>query len=268
MLACRRVGFTRVAWKACLLTVAMHSASAQAGPAFAPLNAYSLGVEYSNSSNHVILGQAFNRRLTGVDLTYSRRVGRKHWIAYDWDIEVRPVVFLQDPTEQVSGSLTFSNPPNTYPFANPTLPIRSRCTSGSTNNTVRIGTNPNGTPVTLTINETQVCGARWTYAGGISPVGQRLSFLPAHRVQPFLLANGGFLVSTRDIPANDSSQFNFTFTFGGGLTWFARGESAWSLDYRVHHLSNKNLGNNNPGVDSQTLRISYTVPRLTRRHTH
>lgn len=267
MLASRRVVSGRVVWIICLLAIAVRCASAQAAPAFAPLNQYSVGVEYSNSSNHVILGQAFNRRLAGVDFTYSRRVGRKHWIAYDWDIEARPAAFLQDPTEQVSGTLTFSNQPNSYPFANPTIPDRSRCTSGSTNNTVRVGTEPNGTPITLTINETRVCDARWTYAGGISPVGQKVSFLPTHRVQPFLLANGGFLIATRDIPANDSSQFNFTFTFGGGLTWFAHGESAWSVDYRVHHLSNKKLGDINPGVDSQTIRVSYAVPRLGRRHT-
>lgn len=267
MLACRRAVLTRIVLTLLTLTGSVRRAPAQAAPAFAPLNQYSFGVEYSNSSNHVILGQAFNRRLAGLDLTYSRRIGRKHWIAYDWDIEVRPVVFLQDPTRAVTETINFSNNPATFSYRVPAIPIQSRCSSSETRNTVRTGTTSTGVPIFVTVDENDTCGSRWTYAGGASPVGQRLSFLPTRRVQPFLLANGGFLVSPHDVPVNDSSQFNFTFTFGGGFTWFARGESAWSLDYRVHHLSNKNLGNNNPGVDSQTLRLSYTVPRLRRRYT-
>jgi hypothetical protein len=81
--------------------------------------------------------------------------------------------------------------------------------------------------------------------------------LPARRLQPFLATTGGFLVSLRDIPEFKTSAFNFTFSFGGGVEWFRDHRRSWTVEYRVQHMSNKEIGFNNPGVDSQFVRVGY-----------
>lgn len=246
---------------ACLLS---RFAPAQKPPErLAPLNEFTLGAEYSNTSSHIILGQSFNRRLAGLDLTWSRRVGRTRAINYLWEIELRPVLFLQDPVDAVSASLSV-NGTALQQFNIPPQPVQRTCTTLTTSIPVTFPSPTTGQPVAGTLTETRTCGTRWTYAGGLSPVGQRLNFLPHHQLQPYLLANGGFLVSARDEPVNDSSKFNFTFTFGTGLQWFRPSGAAWSLDYRVQHLSNKNIGDNNPGIDSQLVRVGYTFPLRSR----
>jgi hypothetical protein len=246
----------------CLSLAALfsHPADAQKPPErLAPLNEVTVGAEYSNTSSHIILGQSFNRRLAGLDVTWSRRVGRYNGINYLWEIELRPVAFLQDPVETVTATFSVGGTP-LQQFTIPEQPVQRTCASLTASIPVTFPSPTTGQPVTGTLTQTRTCGTRWTYAGGLSPVGQRLNFLPRHELQPYLLANGGFLVSTHDLPVNDSSRFNFTFTFGTGLQWFRPSGAAWSLDYRVQHLSNKKIGDNNPGIDSQIFRVGYTFP--------
>ena len=64
-------------------------------------------------------------------------------------------------------------------------------------------------------------------------------------------------MSPRDIPVFKSSAFNFTFSFGGGLEWFRESKRSWIVEYRVQHLSNKDIGFTNPGFDSQFVRVGY-----------
>jgi hypothetical protein len=106
-----------------------------------------------------------------------------------------------------------------------------------------------------------VCGSRWAYAGGLSPLGQKVNFAPHHRIQPFIATNAGFLVSPRDIPANDSSRFNFTFEFGGGMGLYRNHRHSVAIEYRIHHLSNAYIGDNNPGVDSGIFKLTYSSSR-------
>lgn len=237
---------------------ALQAAAGQApAPWRTPLNAITLGAEYSNDSSHIILGQSFNRRFGGLDLTYSRRVGSKTGIAYTWDIEARPLVLLEDPVATTTYSFTINSlPPAVTTYSN--VPVQSRCGSFTSTDTFPVSTVPGVTTETVSVR--RECDTRCTYGWGLSPVGQRLNFWPRRTLQPYLLANGGFLVSTRDIPVNDSSRFNFTFTFGTGLQWFKQNGASWAIDYRVQHLSNKKIGDNNPGIDSQTFRLSYSIP--------
>lgn len=249
-----------------LLLLTVKATPAQTVPErLAPLNQWSLGAEYSNTSSHIILGQAFNRRLGGVDLTWSRRVGRTRAAAYVWEIEARPLVSLQDPVATTTFSLTVNGTP-VYPPFSQSGAIQERCNSVSYSTPEQFSFPPGSPPQVGTFTVQRECGTRWTYAWGLSPVGQRVNFAPTHALQPYLLANGGFVVSTRDIPVEDASRFNFTFTFGTGLQFFRANGSAWSLDYRVQHLSSKNIGDNNPGIDNQLFRLSYTVPQLPLHH--
>ena len=213
-------------------------------------SAWSIGAEYSNTSSHILLGSVQNRRIAAVDLTYSRRL--LHRRAVDWhnDFEVQPAFFLQDPMRNAFYRVRVSGTPPTIFRSD--VPIARACRSffGSYQN-------PLNTVATMTRVR---CETRWTYAGGMSPLGQRFNFATSHRLQPVFLINPGFVASARDIPLPGTSSLNFTFDVGAGLQWFRDTHHAWMVDYRFHHLSNAYLGAD-PGVDSQVVHVTYSFGR-------
>jgi len=75
-----------------------------------------------------------------------------------------------------------------------------------------------------------------SYGAGLSPVGFRASFLPEHRVQPFLSTHGGFLGFESPVLAPQPSQFLYTVDFGGGLTIFHKARQSIAVGYRYQHL--------------------------------
>jgi hypothetical protein len=89
-----------------------------------------------------------------------------------------------------------------------------------------------------------------TYGGGITPLGMQVNFWNGHRVQPFFDAHGGMLYFARQEPVPNSSQYNFTFSFGTGVQVFAGKRSSLLLGYKYHHISNADSAPQNPGVDS------------------
>ena len=99
---------------------------------------------------------------------------------------------------------------------------------------------PGGDPVTRpwTANYSR----RWTYTGGASPFGIKLNGFTHRRIQPEVMGNGGFLISPRNIPVEDSSSFNFTFQLGAGLQWYRTPTQSIQAEIRYHHLSNGDLG--------------------------
>ncbi|MDR0311633.1 MAG: acyloxyacyl hydrolase [Acidobacteriota bacterium] len=101
---------------------------------------------------------------------------------------------------------------------------------------------------------------RTVYAGGAEPVGLQLNFRNQRRLQPFVNATGGFLYFTEQTPVTDSSQYNFTFSFGGGVEIF-HGRRSLALGYRYHHISNANTATYNPGIDSHMLSIGFSFKR-------
>ena len=95
-----------------------------------------------------------------------------------------------------------------------------------------------------------------TYAVSLAPIGARAAFLPRRRVQPTFEANGGFLVSSRDIPVDHSALLNYQFTFGPGVQVFASRNTAVRLGYVYRHISNANMGAANPGIDQGVFRLT------------
>jgi len=219
----------------------------------------SVFADYSNDSSHMFLGQEQNRKIGGLGVSYARRLKATRMAAWTYEAEVRPLNFVRDPIVSGVATLTLQGTPTgivTLPFSgNFSGPTMANCASGTT---VSTGAS-NGVTYTQTI--TQQCSSRWTYAGGINPLGQRVNFATRHSVQPYVVANAGFLVSPRDLPVNDSARFNFTFEGGGGVEWFQDGRHSIGLDYRVQHLSNAYRGHYNPGIDSGMFRVTYRVGR-------
>ena len=102
--------------------------------------------------------------------------------------------------------------------------------------------------------------SRAVYAGGAEPIGFQLNLRNRRKIQPFAALTGGFLYFTEQVPVADSSQFNFTFSFGGGVEILSAGHSI-ALGYRYHHISNGYTAPLNPGIDSQILSIGFSFKR-------
>jgi hypothetical protein len=219
-------------------------------------NTFDFFADYSNDSSHIFIGQEQNRRIAGLGAGYSLRLAHKRFFDFSYEAELRPLYFVRDPVVSGTSTVVLTGFPSTIPFEGPfSGPVMANCTSGTTVTTV---TSPMGS-TTQTI--TQQCGSRWTYAGGISPLGLRFGFAKRHRLQPFFVANGGFLVTPHDEPVNNSARFNFTFEGGVGVEWFRDHRHSFTFDYRVHHLSNGYRGMFNPGIDSSIFRVGYRFGR-------
>jgi Lipid A 3-O-deacylase (PagL) len=221
---------------------------------YAPLNSVAAFGEYSNSSSHIILGDDRQRKFLGVALAYQRGISATHWMAWNYSAEIRPLLLESDPTldgQRVTVTIDGKTGGYDQRFPRP-VPIQNVKLYGDQSFS---GTTLQGDSFTEVLHND--LGRRWTYAPGVTPVGFSVHLLPEHRLQSFLASSAGFIVSPRDIPEFKTSAFNFTFSFGGGVEWFRDHRRSWTLEYRVQHTSNKDIGYNNPGLDSQFLRVGY-----------
>jgi opacity protein-like surface antigen len=221
---------------------------------YAPLNSVAAFGEYSNSSSHIILGDDRQRKFLGVAFAYQRGISATHWMAWNYSAEIRPLLFESDPTldgQRVTVTIDGKTGGYDQRFPQP-VPIQNVKVYGDESFS---GTTLQGDTFTEVLHND--LGRRWTYAPGVTPVGFSVHLLPEHRLQSFLASSAGFIVSARDIPEFKTSAFNFTFSFGGGVEWFRDHRRSWTLEYRVQHTSNKDIGYNNPGLDSQFVRVGY-----------
>ncbi|HEX8926140.1 MAG TPA: hypothetical protein VF786_10135, partial [Terriglobales bacterium] len=76
---------------------------------------------------------------------------------------------------------------------------------------------------------------RYVRGAGISPLGLQLSFRNKRRVQPYLEGHGGLMYFNTQVPVPESSQFNFAFSWEGGIEWRASGRNWLRVAYRFHH---------------------------------
>ncbi len=107
--------------------------------------------------------------------------------------------------------------------------------------------------------DTTVLPPQTTYGGGAEPIGLQVNWRRSTHLQPFIGATGGFLYFTDQVPVPESSQYNFTFSFGGGIELLNSGRGTLRLGYRFHHLSNGYTGHVNPGIDSHIIEIGFAL---------
>jgi hypothetical protein len=69
------------------------------------------------------------------------------------------------------------------------------------------------------------------------------------------------MFSTQPVPITNAGSFNFTFEFGGGLEFYRTHTQSMRLEYQVQHFSNKYTADENPGVDSGLIKLTYTFGR-------
>jgi hypothetical protein len=96
------------------------------------------------------------------------------------------------------------------------------------------------------------------YGAGLSPLGFKVNFAQQSWIQPFVAASVGFLYFQHDIPVPHSSRFNFTPEISLGVQFFLAPKRALTLGYKFHHISNANLGDSNPGMNSHVIYAGFS----------
>jgi hypothetical protein len=101
----------------------------------------------------------------------------------------------------------------------------------------------------------------YAYGAGGSPIGAQVNFVHYRHIEPFLTSGGGFLYFNHRM-FGTTQQFNFTAQLAGGVQLFnSSHRTAIDLGYKYHHISNANLANQNPGLDSHMLFIGLSLFR-------
>jgi Lipid A 3-O-deacylase (PagL) len=223
-----------------------------------PRRSWSVFTEYSPDSSHIMLGITGGRTFATVGASWSQRLykGRSWQLFYA--PEVRPLMIERDPVQtgidyKICIANTLGQPctPQSgyyhYPHAIPSLSTSVK----------EVDYSASFAGQSYYQDYSFNYGRRSTYVGGLSPLGFQAAFLPRSRLQPIAGATAGFAVSPRDIPMFYTSAFNFTFGFGAGLQFWRDPRHATRVEYRFQHLSNADIGYNDPGIDSQMIHISY-----------
>jgi hypothetical protein len=93
---------------------------------------------------------------------------------------------------------------------------------------------------------------------GLTPLLWRWNFEPRGRFAPFAeLAGGGLW--TRDPVPSRTTTANFTAHAAYGIRYFLRPHAALVASYRLHHISNGNRLERNPGVNAHVLQFGVSV---------
>jgi hypothetical protein len=223
--------------------------------AFSRKNTFTLFVEYSPTSSHILMGDTRRRILADFGGAYTRRIVSFRGSDLGYQVEIRPVLFESDPVQSVT-ILTLDGEPVTYPSTPPSGVI-GVCQPGpgeTTYPSVVVGAPPIVETYTIT------CGRQWTFGQVFTPVGFKYSMGTRHPLQPFLVGTLGYMYTSRPVPVADAESFNFVFDFGAGIELF-RSETrkrSVSIEARYHHFSNRDTAQENPGTDNITYKLSYS----------
>jgi Lipid A 3-O-deacylase (PagL) len=239
-----------------LMAVSCAAGNAQeqtGGPYFARLNSFGFLAGYSNDSSHILLGLAEQRKLLTLGFTYGRRIALSDTVNFQYNLEVLPVALEGDPLTKIVVTQLTPQPMNYTFFAGPVV----ICDTYSDTFTVQLEDG-----FTYTGTETASCGGRrWTMGSAITPIGFDWNFLPRNRIQPLVSLRGGTMFSKNAIPISGAGWFNFTFSGGAGVELFANQRRSIRLEYRVHHISNRDMANENPGIDNGMFQVTFLYGR-------
>ena len=211
-------------------------------PAYSRLNSWGVFAEYGPATHPQFIGVSDDRRVVALGAEYDRRLIWNSSIELDYVVQVRPFLLESDPT--LAGVRDASSNQLLITYANPQRVVAvSRA------------------PFLLqpqNVMAVNVYGREWTYAGGANPIGFKLNFRAHHKFQPYLHSNAGFLFSTRDIPVDGTSSFNFDFEFGAGLETYLSPTRSLRIGYAFHHISNAYIVSFDPGIDSGLVEVTYS----------
>jgi hypothetical protein len=228
------------------------SAQSKEGNAYyARQNSFGIFGAYSGDSSHMLLGTTENRKLLDFGVAYGHKLVLNRIVNWQYNGELLPIALESDPEGLETIDWTS---PGVYTESATFVPV-GPCIPSSGTYSITI----NGKSYSYT--NTVTCSRRWTIGEGISPVGFQWNFIPRHKLQPFFIGHGGYMYSTRPIPAPEAGSFNFTFDFGAGFELYRSRTKSIRTEYRFHHISNHNTAQANPGIDSGLFQVTYAFGR-------
>jgi hypothetical protein len=186
-----------------------------------------------------------------VGVSYSRKLLSTKTVNWQFDAEFLPLAYNSDPVQVTTTTVTFIKPPVTFTTTD-SQPTVFACHPGS---------GSGSTPGVDQYTYVNTCTRRWVVGQAMSPAGMRWNFLPSRKLQPFFVAHGGYMYSSQAIPVQQAGNFNFTFDMGAGVEIYRSHTRSLRLEYRVHHISNKETAPANPGIDSGIFQVAYTFGR-------
>lgn len=77
------------------------------------------------------------------------------------------------------------------------------------------------------------------------------------RRQPYIELAGGGVSTNKNLPAYNTSTFNFTARAGGGLRLFTGRRNCWDLGLHWSHISNADLGVRNPQFNGIEMTVGF-----------
>jgi len=97
------------------------------------------------------------------------------------------------------------------------------------------------------------------FAGGITAM-VRYNFLPAGRLIPFVQGGAGILFLDLNLEdAGRADDFSFSPQAGVGIHYFFSGRTAFTGEWRWHHISNANIDEPNRGINSSLFLVGVTT---------
>jgi hypothetical protein len=199
---------------------------------------------FAPDSSHIFIGDAEQRRVWTAELGYSHSILTKRSIVLNYEGSVAPFFQERDPT-LTGTTFSFNGYTNNVDYA----PERVIYVSHAPVGYASVGS---GSSVPIY----PVYGTMKTYAVAFNPLGVRLNSFSHERIQPTFATDFGVVISGRDLPIDNSSNFNFMFSFGPGAEFFLNREASIRLEYIFRHISNANIGAINPGIDAGVFRLS------------
>jgi len=101
-------------------------------------------------------------------------------------------------------------------------------------------------------------GNQRVHGGGFDPVILRWnSALHTNRISPYIELVGGVVITNSNLPPGKTSNLNFMAKGGGGIYIRTRKRESLDIGFRWSHISNANLGLDNPEFNGVQLSLGY-----------
>jgi hypothetical protein len=213
------------------------------------VRSFGFSTSYSPDSSHILIGDSGGRRIWTLGAEYTHILHQGQRLRVDYEGSVTPLFEETDPT--VIGTVFTSNGTQ---IITPQSPVRVISTTNEPVGTVLAGS---GQMVPLYA----LFGRQDTYAASLAPLGARVTALPRSRFQPSFAVDLGFVISARNIPIDDGTQFNYMFALGPGVQFFTDRRTSWRVEYIFRHVSNAGQGVQNPGIDQGVVRVTLSLHR-------
>jgi hypothetical protein len=225
-----------------------HPLRGQEAGGYGGVRSFGFSSSYSPDSSRILIGDSGHRRIWTLGAEYTHLLHQTQRLRLDYEGSLMPLFEETDPT--VIGTVFTSNG---QAIVTPQSPVRVITTTNQPVGSVLTGSGM--------VPLYALFGREDTYAAAFAPLGVRATALPRSRLQPSFALDLGFVVSARNIPIDQGTQFNYMFAVGPGVQFFADRYTSWRVEYIFRHVSNAGQGIQNPGIDQGVVRVTVSLHR-------